>query len=109
MKRPALTISGRAVSPSELRNEVKEASLAWLRDNREAKATKKRRHRALSEADREAKAQATAAAKKKRADERDARELDNAPSSYEREDLAPGSYSSMRLPGLRRRPYRTHR
>ncbi|EDL48262.1 MobA/MobL family plasmid mobilization protein [Erythrobacter sp. SD-21] len=76
MKRPAMTISGRAVSPSELRTEVKEASLAWLRDNREAKATKKRRHRALSEAEREAKAQATAVAKKKRADERDARELE---------------------------------
>ena len=76
MKRPAMSISGRAVSPSELRSEVKEASLAWLRDNRESKATKKRRHRALSEAEREAKAQATAAAKTKRADEREARELE---------------------------------
>lgn len=42
MKRPAMTISGRAVSPSELRTEVKEAYLAWLRYNRESKATKKR-------------------------------------------------------------------
>ena len=76
MKRPAMTIKGRAVSPSELRSEVTEASLIWLRDRREAKATKKRQHRALSKADREAKAQATAAAKKRRADEREARELE---------------------------------
>ena len=76
MKRPAMTIKGRAVSPSELRSEVTEASIAWLRDKREAKATKKRQHRALSKAEREAKAQATAAAKKRRADEREARELE---------------------------------
>lgn len=78
MKRPLMTIGDRSVSPEQVQSMVSKASAAWLSHRRpeRAAAERKRRHRALTQEEREAKALATATAKKRRADEREARELD---------------------------------
>ncbi|RST30121.1 hypothetical protein HMF7854_04245 [Sphingomonas ginkgonis] len=78
MKRPLMTIGDRSVTPEQVQSTVSKASAAWLSDRRPKKAAaeRKRRHRALTQEEREAKALATATAKKRRADEREARELD---------------------------------
>ncbi|URD59905.1 MobA/MobL family protein [Sphingomonas sp. KRR8] len=73
-----MTIRDRSVTPEQVQSAVSKASTAWLSDRRPKKAAaeRKRRHRALTQEEREAKALATATAKKRRADEREARELD---------------------------------
>lgn len=78
MKRPSMIIRDRSVTPEQVQSTVSKASTAWLSDRRPKKAAaeRKRRHRALTQEEREAKALATATAKKRRADEREARELD---------------------------------
>lgn len=77
MKRPSMTIGGRPASPEHIRVEVSGASAAWLRALRgEKAASAKRRHRARSEAEKEAKAIATAHAKRVRQAEREAREFE---------------------------------
>ena len=78
MKRPSMTIGDRSVSPEQVQSAVSKASAGWLSDRRPKKAAaeRRRRHRALTQDEREAKALATATAKKTRADEREARELD---------------------------------
>ncbi|MFC7535922.1 MobA/MobL family protein [Sphingomonas sp. GCM10030256] len=77
MKRPSMTIRGRPVTPQQVQSAVSKASTAWLSDCRPKKAAKRKRpHRALTQKEKDAKALATAAAKKTRDDEREARELD---------------------------------
>ena len=72
-----MSIGGRPASADQVRADVSAASAAWLRDRRgEKTASTKRRHRARSEAEKEAKALATAQAKKNRQAEREARELE---------------------------------
>lgn len=77
MKRPSMSIGGQAVDADALRAAVSKASQAWLSSKRSPKGeVARRRHRALTQEAREAKALATAHAKKTRANEREARELE---------------------------------
>lgn len=77
MKRPSIAIGKKPASPERVRAEVSKASASWLQERRGTKAAPaKRRHRALDQAAKEAKALATAHAKRKREAEREARELE---------------------------------
>jgi hypothetical protein len=77
MKRPSITIDGRPAKAEQVRAEVSAAATAWMRERRGEKAAAARRvHRARSEAEKEAKALAAAHAKKQRAEEREALELE---------------------------------
>lgn len=60
MKRPAMSVAGRAVGGDDLRTAVANAATGWLRERRHPRPAKpKRAHRALTDEEREAKAQRT--------------------------------------------------
>lgn len=77
VKRLTMKIAGREVGREEASARTREASAAWLRDRRGPKEPKPpRRHRQTSQAEKEAKKVATAHAKRIRAADREARELE---------------------------------
>lgn len=74
--RPTMKIGGMSIPHDRLCADVSAASTAWLREQRPSKgADPDRRHRRKSQEEKDAKALATAHAKRMRADEREAREL----------------------------------
>lgn len=73
-----MSVGCRAVGADDLRAAVAEAATGWLRERRGPRPEKpKRAHRALTDDEREAKAQRTEEAKRRRKEEREAKELEN--------------------------------